>query len=75
MSLQDLERAVQTLPDEDFRRFSAWFDEWRAEQWDRQIAEDAHNGRLDAFYERLQKENEVQADVPLDVVLDDEKLS
>ena len=75
MSLQELERAVQTLPVEDFQQFSAWFDEWRAEQWDRQIAEDAHNGRLDALYERLRRENEGQADVPLDVVLDNEKLS
>lgn len=75
MSLHDLELAVQTLPAEDFRQFSAWFDEWRAEQWDRQIAEDADTGRLDAFYERLQKENEGQADVPLDVVLDKKELS
>ena len=75
MSLQDLERAVQTLPDEDFRPFFVWFDEWRAEQWDRQIAEDAYNGRLDPLYERLQKENEGHADVPLDAVLDEEKLS
>lgn len=74
MSLQELERAVQTLPAEDFRQFSTWFDEWRAEQWDRQIAEDARTGRLDALYERLQKENDGQADVPLDVVLDKAEL-
>ncbi len=47
MSLQELERAVQTLPAGDFAQFSTWFDEWRAEQWDRRIEQDALAGRLD----------------------------
>ena len=47
MSLQELERAVQTLPTEDFQQFSVWFDEWRSEQWDRQIEQDAEAGKLD----------------------------
>ena len=51
MSLQELESAVQTLPADDFAQFSAWFDEWRAEQWDRQIEQDALAGRLDHLAE------------------------
>jgi len=51
MSLQELESAVQTLPAGDFAQFSAWFDEWRAEQWDRQIEQDAFAGRLDHLAE------------------------
>ena len=51
MSLQELERVVQTLPAPDLREFSAWFDEWRAEQWDRQIEQDAFAGRLDHLAE------------------------
>ena len=46
MSLQELESAVQTLPPDDFVQFSTWFDQWRAEQWDRQIEQDALAGRL-----------------------------
>lgn len=51
MSLQELERAVQTLPAPDFQEFSDWFDEWRAEQWDRQIEQDALSGKLDHLAE------------------------
>ena len=51
MSLQELERAVQTLPTEDFQQFATWFDEWRAEQWDRQIERDAQAGKLDRLAE------------------------
>ncbi len=47
MSLQELESTVQTLPQEALRQFSVWFDEWRAEQWDRQIEEDSKAGKLD----------------------------
>ena len=49
MSLRELEDAVQTLPAADFRQFSAWFDELRAEQWDRQIERDALAGKLDSL--------------------------
>ena len=51
VSLQELEQAVQTLPREDFQQFSAWFDEWRAEQWDRPIERDARAGKLDRLAE------------------------
>ena len=51
MSLRELEHAVQTLPASDFQEFSAWFDEWRAEQWDRQIEQDALAGKLDPLAE------------------------
>ena len=51
MSLQELERAVQTLPSSEFEEFSDWFDEWRTEQWDRQIEQDALAGKLDHLAE------------------------
>ena len=51
MSVQELAQAVQTLPTEEFQQFSAWFDEWRAEQWDRQIEQDAEAGKLDRLAE------------------------
>ncbi len=51
MSIQELEIAVQELPADDFRQFSVWFDEWRAEQWDRQIEQDDQDGKLDRLAE------------------------
>ena len=43
--------------------------------WDRQIEEDARSGLLHAFYQALQGENDRHADIPLDEVLDQKKLS
>ena len=51
MSLQELERAVQTLAAPEFQQFSTWFDEWRSEQWDRQIEQDAVAGKFDHLAE------------------------
>jgi hypothetical protein len=51
MSLQELGSVVQTLPAEDLEQFSPRFDKWRAEQWDRQIEQDALAGRLDHLAE------------------------
>ena len=74
-SVQEIESAIRKLPRTDLTELESWFAEFTADAWDRQIAEDARNGRLDAFYQRLQKENEGEPDVPLNEVLDQEKLS
>ena len=47
MSVQELENAIRQLSREDFVRLSNWIDEYRAEQWDRQIEADILAGRLD----------------------------
>ncbi|HEV3210994.1 MAG TPA: hypothetical protein VGY91_12090 [Chthoniobacterales bacterium] len=48
MSIEDLESAVSRLSAEELARFSAWFEQFMADQWDRQIEEDIKAGRLDA---------------------------
>lgn len=45
--LEQIERSVSELSPEEFERFSAWFEALQAERWDRELAEDAANGRLD----------------------------
>ena len=47
MSVQEIEAAVSQLPPEQLSRFAAWFDEFRSDEWDRQIEADADAGRLD----------------------------
>jgi hypothetical protein len=47
MSVEELEKAVATLPSDQLARFSAWFEKFAADAWDRQIEEDAKNGKLD----------------------------
>ena len=47
MSIDEIENAVTQLSAHEMARFSQWFDEFRAEQWDRQIEEDIRSGKLD----------------------------
>lgn len=45
--LEELERAIDNLPEEEYRHFRLWFMEKDWERWDRQIAEDSRMGKLD----------------------------
>lgn len=45
--LEELERAITSLSDEEYREFRRWFLERDWEQWDRQIVEDSAAGKLD----------------------------
>jgi hypothetical protein len=49
MTLSELERAVISLPPDELAKFRAWFVEFDADCWDRQIEEDVRAGRLDAM--------------------------
>lgn len=48
MSLQELEETVTHLSETELVTFAKWFDEFRADQWDRRFEEDVQAGRLDA---------------------------
>jgi len=52
MSVEELESVVSGLPAADLARFSQWFEEFIADQWDRQIEQDMQAGRLDAALKR-----------------------
>jgi len=49
MTLHDIENAVAGLSPDELARFRAWFVEFDADAWDRQIEDDANAGRLDAL--------------------------
>jgi len=49
MSIEELEKAVATLPPEDYRSFRDWFADYDMDQWDKQIEADSKAGRLDAM--------------------------
>ena len=57
MSVKELETAITKLPPDQLAALGEWFDEYRAEEWDHQIKEDASAGRLDALI------REAQADI------------
>ena len=46
-NLEELERAIANLREEDYRQFRRWFLERDWERWDRQIVEDSRAGKLD----------------------------
>ncbi|MBV6451124.1 MAG: hypothetical protein MHPDNHAH_01853 [Anaerolineales bacterium] len=46
MRIVELEKAVTELSREDLALFRAWFEEFYAQIWDKQIEEDARSGRL-----------------------------
>lgn len=74
-TVKEIESAISRLSCNDLSELRDWFSAFDADAWDRQIEQDARNGRLDAFYQSLQHENEGQPDTPLDEVLNQKKLS
>ena len=52
MRVEELEGAVARLGSDELAIFSQWFDEFRAEQWDREIETDISSGKLDAAGQR-----------------------
>jgi hypothetical protein len=50
-TLTEIERAVRGLSEAELAAFRAWFAEYDADAWDRQIEADAAAGRLGALAE------------------------
>ena len=55
-TVREIEDAVRRLPTEDLAAFRAWFAEFDAEVWDRQLEADVAAGRLDALAEEALKD-------------------
>ena len=49
--LEQIEKSIETLSNDELHKLAAWFAELRSQRWDRQIEEDAKAGRLDKFAE------------------------
>ncbi|MGK6312516.1 hypothetical protein [Neorhizobium sp. DT-125] len=50
--LEQIEKSVAELDPKELEAFSAWFEEFQAERWDRQIEADASAGKLDALADK-----------------------
>ena len=48
-NVKSIEKAVEALPPSELAEFRRWFAEFDAEAWDRQIEQDAANGKLDGL--------------------------
>jgi len=58
MSVTEIEAAIRTLPKQELARFNQWYQEFIDEQWDKQMREDAHAGKLDFLLDEAKKERE-----------------
>ena len=47
MSVLELEQAISQLPAEEPSQFAAWFEEFMADEWDKQIERDVAAGKFD----------------------------
>ena len=65
MSIQELETAIMRLSKEELSRFSQWFEEYAADEWDREIEADARAGRFDAAGKRAKADYEAGRCTPL----------
>ena len=65
MSVQDIETAVARLSKEELTQFSQWFEEYVANEWDRQIEADILAGRFDAAGKRAKADYEAGRCTPL----------
>ena len=55
-TVQQLELGVRQLSSEELATFRAWFTEFDAEEWDRQIEADVSAGRLDWLVEEARQD-------------------
>lgn len=50
-NIEQIERSIERLPDEEFNKLADWFDALRSRRWEEEIDADAEAGRLDALAE------------------------
>ena len=60
-----METVVSQLSKEELARFSQWFEEHVADEWDRQIEKDVLSGRLDAAIQRADEHYQAGRCTPL----------
>jgi hypothetical protein len=58
MNIQEIETAIEQLPEQDVWKLADWFTEYKNRRWDEQIEEDVNAGRLDALLREVDAEIE-----------------
>jgi hypothetical protein len=48
-NVKELENAITNLSPEDYKELRNWFEEYEAEQWDKQFEKDVQSGKLDTL--------------------------
>ncbi len=51
-TVEDIEKEIARLPQDQLRKFRAWYEKFDADKWDAQIETDVADGKLDALAEK-----------------------
>ncbi len=54
--IENIEQEIQRLPLKDLARFREWFLNYDNEAWDRQLEDDAANGKLETLAKEAEQE-------------------
>jgi hypothetical protein len=54
--LDQIEKSVASLSDDELKSFADWFDNLRWQRWDRQLEKDVRAGKLDSLIENARAE-------------------
>lgn len=65
MTVEQLERAVQSLSGEELESFSEWFEDFLADRWDELIEHDIAAGKLDGAAAKADEDFEAGRCTPL----------
>ena len=57
-TVKEIASAIAHLPLQELARFRAWFDEFDAQAWDKQIEEDVQAGKLDELAVQARKDHQ-----------------
>ncbi len=57
-TVKEIASAIAHLPLQELARFRAWFDEFDAQAWDKQIEEDVQAGKLDELADHAIKDHQ-----------------
>ena len=55
--VEQLEQKIQNLPEAELAKFRAWFAEFDANVWDRQIERDVSAGKLDGLADKALRDH------------------
>ena len=58
MDVKEIETAISELPPAEVAELADWFDEFRAQLWDKQIQQDLNSGRLQTLLDEAEQDLE-----------------
>ena len=65
LSVLELEQAISQLPAEELSHLAKWFEEYLADEWDKQIERDAAAGKFDKMNAKADADFEAGRCTPL----------